>query len=258
VTNHSVTHDVNAAAESASARQCPSCHAPFTQTRFANHIGSALDVDICWPCHQIWFDHLESAALSPASVIELFRLIHSHRNDVRRVVSLGGGCPTCNASLKQSWDVGRGGRFQYYRCVNQHGRLISFMQFLREKNFVRNLNASEIKSLCAKVKQVRCSSCGAGIDIERDQACTHCGSPVSVLDEHAVAKALAEYDQRQRSPLALVEHDDAKPPPARPYQSISDQDWKRFETAHRNEPDAVGVADLLLAGVSILVSIAGD
>ena len=181
---------------SAHQRHCPSCHGVMSPSEFVNHVDMPFTIDICWPCHLIWFDHLESTALSPASVIDLFRRIHTHRDDNRNIVSLQGACPVCESKLLQTNDIGRGGRFTYHRCPQQHGRLISFAQFLREKNFVRTLKDQERKALSATVRQIRCSSCGAGVDIAHDAACKHCGAPVSVLDEQAVAKALTEFDAR--------------------------------------------------------------
>ncbi|MEI6737129.1 MAG: hypothetical protein WCL29_01470, partial [Pseudomonadota bacterium] len=122
-------------------------------TSFATHLGAPVEIDICWPCHLIWFDHLESTSLSAQSVIELFRRINAHRGDSRNIVSLMGKCPTCHDKLNHTNDVTRSGKFSYFRCPQGHGRLISFVQFLREKNFVRTLTPTELAVLSTKVKQ---------------------------------------------------------------------------------------------------------
>lgn len=161
------------------------------------HIGTPITIDACWPCHVIWFDHLESTSLSPGSVIELFKRIHAVRDVSRNLVRVHTQCPTCNTALQNTSDIAKGGRFAYSRCGNGHGRLIAFTQFLREKNFIRSLQPHEIKSLSVKVKQIRCSSCGGSINLEADKACAHCGSAISVLDEAAVEKALATLQQKE-------------------------------------------------------------
>ncbi len=176
----------------------------MAQAIFADSLGGKVEIDICWPCHLIWFDHLESTSLSAKSVIELFRLLNTHKDDNRNQVSMNTRCPRCHDGLKLTNDVTRSGKFSYQRCPQSHGRLISFTQFLREKNFIRTLNAAEIQSLAATVKEVRCSSCGAPVNIEKDHACTHCGAPIAVLDEAAVAKALADYDRRVPTPLPVA------------------------------------------------------
>jgi hypothetical protein len=156
----------------------------------ASHIGTPVEIDVCFPCHVIWFDNMESTSLSPGSVIELFKRIHAARDSGRNLLKLVVNCPLCATTLKNTTDLAKGGRFSYSRCINGHGRLISFTQFLREKNFIRSLQPFEISALSIKIKQIRCSSCGGSISLEADKACTHCGSAISVLDEAAVEKAL--------------------------------------------------------------------
>ena len=162
-----------------------------------SHAGTAVDVDVCAPCHVIWFDHMESTSLAPGSVIELFKRIHAARNSGRGLLKVVVACPHCHSSLKSTTDLAKGGRFSYSRCANGHGRLISFSQFLREKNFVRSLQPHEISALSVKVKQIRCSSCGGPINLEDDKACTHCGAAISVLDEAAVEKALLSLHAKE-------------------------------------------------------------
>ncbi len=176
---------------------CPSCHGAMESVPLQSHISLPVAIDVCWPCHLIWFDHQESTSLSPGSVIDLFKRIHAARDTARNVVAMRVACPTCSGSLSPTSDLARGGRFSYHRCASGHGRLIAFTQFLREKNFIRSLQAHEIKTLSVTVKQVRCSSCGAGVNIEKDTSCTHCGSPVAVLDEAAVEKALGALHARE-------------------------------------------------------------
>ena len=176
---------------------CPSCHTGMEAVALQNHIGMPVEIDVCHPCHLIWFDHLESVSLSAGSVIDMFKRIHAMRNEARSIVGMQSACPICSTRLTNASDLARGGRFTYHRCANGHGRLIAFTQFLREKNFIRSLQPHEIKALSVKVKQVRCSSCGAGVNIEHDSSCRHCGSPISVLDEAAVEKALGALHAKE-------------------------------------------------------------
>ncbi len=168
---------------------------------FESHLGTAVSIDACWPCHLIWFDHLESTSLSASSVIELFKRIHesqsSNANAARNTVSMNMSCPSCSTGLKLTNDIQKNGRFSYHRCQQGHGRATSFTQFLREKNFIRSLSAGEIKSLSVSVRQIRCSSCGGSIDLTNDTSCSHCGSAISVLDHDAVEKALTALQAQQ-------------------------------------------------------------
>ncbi len=221
---------------------CPSCVAACSSAVFTTHLNTPVEIDICWPCHLIWFDHLESTSLSPQSVIDLFRRIHAHRDDQRNIVSLAPRCPISREKLLLTNDIGRGGRFSYYRSPKGHGRLISFVQFLREKSFIRTLNDHEIESLSATVKQIRCSSCGAGINIEVDHVCTHCGSPISVLDEKAVAKALADLDAKANRPR----HVPSTTPTYTPSYQSREAPWQ--------EPSSSGITDLVLTGLAAILA----
>ena len=61
---------------------CPSCRAPMAQVRLANHHGGPLLLDLCHACHGIWFDEGENRQLAPQSVVELFKLLHEHRDEL--------------------------------------------------------------------------------------------------------------------------------------------------------------------------------
>ncbi len=227
---------------------CASCKEDTSLHKFRSHLGMTLQIDVCWPCQMIWFDSRESTQLAPASVIAIFRLIHEHRNDSPRSMSANPACPVCQKNLTLTHDIQRGGRFTYHRCQQGHGRLISCFQFLREKNFVRSLSAQEVATLQATVKQVRCSGCGAPVDLMRDPACTHCGAPISILDSAAVEKALAELDQAQQRQVAhqSIKHSEPSRTPA-----YLPQHWKR------SEPDgqmAEVLVDLVLEGIGDVLS----
>ena len=54
-----------------------------------------VELDICFACQGIWFDHRENLKLSPQAVVELFTLLHQHRTDERRPCSAS--WPACAA-----------------------------------------------------------------------------------------------------------------------------------------------------------------
>ena len=145
--------------------RCASCDQPMQPLMLARNIGGELQIDVCHPCHAIWFDRNESLQLAPGAVIELFRDINRHRDDARRQLAEGSSCPHCHAALVLTHDVVKTGRFTYYRCPHDHGRLTPFSEFLREKQFVRSLTPAELARVRVELKTVRCSSCGAPIDL---------------------------------------------------------------------------------------------
>ena len=190
---------------------CPGCRAPMARRVFERKPAGTVDLDLCHPCHLIWFDQYESAALTPGAVIELFRAIHAEQEGRARPVPEICACPKCRRVLSLTHDMHGTNRFTYLRCPGSCGRLTNFFQFLREKHFVRSLAPVEVARLRAQVAQVRCSSCGAPLDLERETACRYCRAPVSILDADAVRKTLAQLSDRERErrrpvdPVAAVD-----------------------------------------------------
>jgi hypothetical protein len=165
---------------------------------FARKPNGGVEIDVCFHCHAMWFDQFESAQLAPGSIIQLFRDIHEHRDEPAREIPPDSKCPRCPAKLALTQDIQRTNRITYYRCPSGHGRLTTFFQFLREKNFVRTVTEPEMQALRAQVKQVRCSSCGGPIDLVNQTACPYCKAPVSILDPEAVSRTLKELDSQER------------------------------------------------------------
>jgi hypothetical protein len=173
---------------------------------FEQNYHGAVRVDLCFACAGIWFGHSASVQLAPAAVIELFKEIHANLDSSRQPLAKRLDCPRCGDALALGLDLSKSGKFSYFRCLRGDGRFTPFFQFLREKQFVRNLTAAELQRLRSQVQQIRCSECGAPIDLERYSECQYCHSPVSFLDSDAVQKAVQMWsdaeDRRHLRPTA--------------------------------------------------------
>lgn len=232
---------------------CPSCAAPMAHHRFGRKQGGDVELDLCFGCQGIWFDAYESLQLTPGAVIELFRLVHEHQGDQRFALRDTMRCPRCAGILSHAFDLAKvGGRFSYHRCARGHGRLTTFGQFMIEKGFVRQLSPTEILALQAKVTTVRCSGCGAPIDIQRNHACTHCRAPLTFLDPTAVAKALGNFQQAElkRTTVNPGGVADAILMSSRTEREKAPFQWKE---AKGNADGSVG--DLVLAGAALLLNL---
>jgi len=150
-----------------------------------------IEITACAPCNLLWFDKAESIRLTPKAVLELFQYI-GKAGAARKPLATTFNCPLCTTALALTQDLQRTTRFTYWRCRNDHGRLITFHQFLREKNFIRAPSPAELAQLRATVRQIACSQCGAPVDLANDSACKHCGAAVALIDPEGVAKALRE------------------------------------------------------------------
>jgi hypothetical protein len=161
--------------------------------RLAATYSRDVELDFCFTCHGLWFDHLESRQLTPDSIVSVFRELHRHQDAPRQPLAGRLQCPTCRQTLVQGFDVVRSGRFITHRCPRQHGRFNTFAAFMIEKGFVRQLTRPEIADIAAKVGVIHCSACGAPVDLRREDACSHCRSALSLLDPQAVEQALDRY-----------------------------------------------------------------
>ena len=173
---------------------CPSCGKVMEKRRLERMHHGEVVIDLCFSCQGIWFDDFESVQITPGGTLELFKLLHQHRDDQRQPLTDPLRCPRCKEKLLHGMDVAKhGGGFNYHRCLQKHGRFTTFAQFMIEKGFVRQLSPAEITELSAKVGIIRCNACGAPVDIRKDHACGHCRSPISILDPEAVENALSRY-----------------------------------------------------------------
>jgi len=91
----------------------------------------------------------------------------------------------------------RATRFEYLNCPNGHGRLISFFDFLREKDFIRPLTPHQIAELRENVGSVNCANCGSPVDLAKGAACSHCGTPLSMLDMKQAEKLVAQLQKAE-------------------------------------------------------------
>ena len=177
--------------------KCPGCRNPMQALDLERRAVGTLVVDLCGLCQTLWFDPMESPQLSPKATLELFRAINDARPDVRHALPRSMNCPRCDTPLAETQDLQHTTRFSYYRCLRGHGRLTPFFQFLREKNFIRPIPPEELERLKSLVRIIRCSSCGAPIDLAKSTACEFCRAPIAILDPEAASRAVRELSSAE-------------------------------------------------------------
>jgi Zn-finger nucleic acid-binding protein len=141
-----------------------------------------VDIDVCMPCQSIWFDVQEHLQLTPGATLKMFHVIGENVARPAWQDKDLAHCPRCRAQLRRTQDLQRATRFEYYKCPNLHGRLTSFFDFLKEKDFIKPLLPQQIAELRKYAHAVNCSNCGAPVDLAANAHCTHCGSPLTMLD----------------------------------------------------------------------------
>jgi len=165
--------------------------------RLEGHYGEEVAIDLCHACGAFWFDGTETLLLAPQAVLELMATIHADRAASRTPPGDALACPRCGVRLVRTSDFQRTTRFSYWRCPADHGRFITFFDFLREKNFVRPLSPRELEELRRNVKTLTCSSCGAPVDLAGESACTYCHAPLALVDAHQVERVLEELKRSE-------------------------------------------------------------
>jgi DNA-directed RNA polymerase subunit RPC12/RpoP len=167
-------------------------------------LGRPVSIDICHPCQSFWFDTHESLSLTPGATLQLFKVIGEHATRPQRTNADLSKCPRCKAHLRRTHDMQRTTKFEYLNCPNGHGRLTTFFDFLREKDFIRPLTTQQIADLRRNVQTVNCANCGAPVDLATGAACAHCGTALSMLDMAQAERLMAQLqkaDARERQPI---------------------------------------------------------
>jgi hypothetical protein len=170
---------------------CPGCANAMQSMTLPRQLIGEETVDLCFACRALWFDEHESSQLSPGATLQLFDAIAKTAPGAGTAMPARLPCPRCAEPLALTQDLQRSTRFSYYRCPYGHGRFTPFFQFLREKNFVRPLSPAELERLKSAIRVVRCSSCGAPVNLERDAVCAYCRAPIAIVDPDAVAAAVS-------------------------------------------------------------------
>ena len=159
--------------------------------------GTTVDVDLCKDCRAFWFDRYESLRLSPGATLKLFTLM-GEPGSTGRPQPRTMRCPRCSARLTLTHDMQNTTRFQYWQCPQNHGHFITFLDFLREKDFIHPLTPQQIAELRQNVQTVNCSNCGGPIDLAKESVCPHCGSPLSMLDMKQMAQMVAHLKEAEQ------------------------------------------------------------
>jgi hypothetical protein len=227
---------------------CPSCAGEMTHLELGARLGTTLDIDLCAACHAIWFDRYEDLQMAPAATLKVFGII----SELSRsgAVPLTGAlrCPRCQARLLLTHDIQRTTPFQYWRCDAGHGRLMAFINFLRQKDFVRPLTRQQLEELRQNVHTVNCSNCGAAIALAKDSVCAHCGSAVSMLDLQQMARTIAQLQTAAAGEAAS----DPTSPASPSRDAASARNIDALMLALKAEERAATAPNLIETGLSFL------
>lgn len=167
------------------------------EASFDGHHGRQVALDLCAGCNGIWFDGMESHQLTPGATLALFKQMGEAVAEANRPLGERKQCPRCQALLIGELDKQRTTTFEAFRCPKGHGRYMTFGAFLRAKNFMRDLTPAEMTELRRHVQSVKCTGCGAAVDVRTASACTFCRAPIAMIDPDQLQRTIAELEERE-------------------------------------------------------------
>src|SRR5258707_7667501 len=115
---------------------CPNCNDPMTQMTLDGNLVPPITFQVCAKCQFFWFGPFKVLQLAPASTLQLMKFIGENSSQPRPQMIGTLRCPECGDHLKPTHDWQRNTRFNYWRCEQEHCQFISFLDFLREKDFI--------------------------------------------------------------------------------------------------------------------------
>lgn len=180
--------------------RCGNCGAPMRALMVQGHYGHAVEIDLCEPCHLVWFDAVESARIAGPALLEVIGAMAQAQSLPHQPLRPDVACPHCRAGVKQVHNRTRWGPSLQLECRSGHGAWQSFAEYLTEKGLVRPLSNIDRAQLMARDGRIDCVNCGAPIDAG-DASCSHCLSVPSLFDVARLARALDPEDALDKSPV---------------------------------------------------------
>ncbi|MBC7940389.1 MAG: hypothetical protein H7Z19_11595, partial [Chitinophagaceae bacterium] len=159
------------------------------ELRLVGHYGSRVAIDLCAPCHLVWFDVVESARLSGPGLLELIGEMAQAQTLAHQPLRPDLPCPRCRAGVRTVHNRSRWGRSLQLECNQGHGAYQSFAEFLNEKGLLRPMSSADRARALQRDGALHCVNCGGAVGAT-DQACSWCRSVPALVDVARLARAL--------------------------------------------------------------------
>lgn len=171
------------------ALRCGNCGAALRALQLAGHYGSQVEIDLCAPCHLVWFDAIEGARLAGPGLLALIGEMAAAQTLAHQPLRPSPPCPRCSGPVRTVHNQTRWGKSQQLECSQRHGAYQSFAQFLNEKGLLRPMSSADRQRALQRDGAIHCVNCGGGLGVA-DAQCSWCQSVPSVFDVARLAQAL--------------------------------------------------------------------
>jgi Zn-finger nucleic acid-binding protein len=168
---------------------CGNCGQAMTKLTLAGHYGQRVQLDLCAPCHLVWFDPVESARLTGPGLLALISEMARAQSFAHTTARPDMHCPHCRGSLRTVHNRTRWGRSLQLECAAGHGTWQTFGEFLNEKGLLRPMSGIDRARALQQQGTLHCVNCGGEIGAD-DEACSWCGTVPALVDVARLAAAL--------------------------------------------------------------------
>lgn len=157
--------------------------------RLAGHYGKTVEIDLCQPCHLVWFDVVESAHLSGPGLLDLIGAMAQAQTLAHTPLRPDLSCPRCRSAVRTVHNRTRWGPSLQLECVQRHGAWQTFAQFLSEKGLLRPMSSADRERALQRDGVLHCVNCGGQVGAA-DKVCRWCASVPALVDVARLARAL--------------------------------------------------------------------
>ena len=168
---------------------CGNCGSAMQVLSLASHYGRTVEIELCAPCHMVWFDPVESARLAGPGLLSLIGHMASAQSLAHLPARPDMHCPHCKGPLRTVHNRTRWGKSLQQECTRGHGTWQSFGQFLTEKGLLRAMSWADRARAHQGGAAPCCVNCGGALS-PADTACRWCQSVPALVDVARLAHAL--------------------------------------------------------------------
>lgn len=168
---------------------CGNCGGALQPLQLAGHYGRQVEIDLCEPCHLLWFDTVETARLAGPGLLALIGRMAAAHALAHRPLSESPPCPHCRQATRTVHNRSRWGLSLQLECPQGHGAWQSFAQFLGEKGLLRPMSLADRHRALQSPQGLCCVNCGGALTAG-DGPCPFCGSVPALVDVARLAHAL--------------------------------------------------------------------
>lgn len=169
------------------------------ELRLDGHYGGTVELDLCEPCHLVWFDKLESAGFGGAALLTLIGAMAQAQTLPHLPLRKDAACPRCRGPLKTVHNRTRWGPSLQLECRRGHGAWQTFAEFLGERGLVRAMSSADRAGIVRRSGRLDCLNCGAPVG-SAEASCSHCRAVPALFDIARMARALDPEGAAQDAP----------------------------------------------------------